>query len=62
MKKKKSGKGKQSRARAIKDLPVSDAKARQAKGGFGIGKALGGGVIKTVAPAVITAVAPTTPS
>ena len=33
--KKKSGKRKPSRARAIKDLPVSDAKARQAKGGIG---------------------------
>lgn len=31
--KKKSGKGKLPRARATKDLPVSDAKARQAKGG-----------------------------
>ena len=63
MKKKSGGKSKQSRARAVKDLPVSDAKARQAKGGFlgGIGKGLGG-VIKTVAPAVTTAVAPTTPS
>lgn len=31
--KKKSGKGKPPRARATKDLPVSDAKARQSKGG-----------------------------
>jgi hypothetical protein len=31
--KKKSGKGKPPPARATKDLPVSDAKARQAKGG-----------------------------
>ena len=57
--KKKSGKGKKPRARAVKDLPVSDAKARQAKGGFlgGIGKAVGGG-IKPVAPIVTTPVAP----
>lgn len=32
--KKKNGKGKKPRARAVKDLPVSDAKARQSKGGF----------------------------
>ena len=49
--KKKSGKGKPPRARAAKDLPVSDARARQAKGGFlgGLSKKAGG-VTKPVAP------------
>lgn len=49
--KKKGGKAKKSRARAVKDLPVSDAKARQSKGGFlgGLSKPLGG-VIKPLPP------------
>ena len=48
---KKSGKAKKPRARAVKDLPVSDAKAGQAKGGFlgGLSKKVGG-VIKPISP------------
>ena len=51
---KKSSKSKRPRARAVKDLPVSDTKAKQAKGGF-----LGGlsntvkGLGKTVSPTTL---------
>ena len=51
----KSGKSaRKSKKIATKDLPTSDAKTRNVKGGFlgGIGKSLGG-VIKTVAPSVL---------
>jgi hypothetical protein len=43
-----------SKTTATKDLPASDAKTRNVKGGFlgSIGKSIGG-VIKTVAPAVL---------
>jgi hypothetical protein len=40
--KKSSGKGKQAGKRGIKDLPVSDAKAKNAKGGGSVSRALDG--------------------
>ncbi len=52
---KKAGKSASKRKKiAAKDLPASDAKTRNVKGGFlgSIGKSIGG-VIKTVAPAVL---------
>lgn len=52
---KKAGKSaRKSKTIATKDLPASDAKTRNVKGGFlgGIGKSLGG-VIKTVSPTVL---------
>ena len=52
---KKAGKSaRKSKTIATKDLPASDAKTRNVKGGFlgSIGKSLGG-VVKTVAPTVL---------
>ena len=51
----KSGKSaRKSKKIATKDLPASDAKTRNVKGGFlgSISKSIGG-VVKTVAPAVL---------